>query len=275
MTEKQIPRIIQSCADCGNEFETTSYMGQVLTKFCESCRSARARLLEVQEQEHHTSTLEYHRQQWITDPKRGIPPKYQGLAWEDFTFDHGGEGNQPKVETLKEYAAAFPVDRLPNGVESLLIARDVNGVGKTMLACLILKGIIGRFAQIGRERCPFQFWTVDRIKQRLQSANRFGGAETVEDVYRDLGTMWLLVIDDVGKEKMTGADASATYEMYFSILNERYNNNLPVVLTSNVKFDPWTPGGASLVDFMGRAGVSRLMEMTRGRAYIIEGEDRR
>jgi hypothetical protein len=42
------------------------------------------------------------------------------------------------------------------------------------------------------------------------------------DVGIDFATMGLLVLDDVGKEKLEGADAAFTYEIYYTIINERY-----------------------------------------------------
>jgi hypothetical protein len=50
---------------------------------------------------------------------------------------------------------------------------------------------------------------------------------------------------------------------------------LPVVITSNVEYRPFVEGGFTLYDVMGNAGASRLMEMTQGITYLIEGEDRR
>ena len=268
-------RVVRHCGDCGDEFESMPFMGYEFGKYCSPCKDKRRRLIEVEQSEIRVRSLEYRRQEWIADPVRGIPRRYRDLDWEDFKYDKGGEGNREKVALFREYANTFPVEGMPYGIRSLLLARDLNGVGKTMLAGLIDKTIIYRYEETGRERCPFQFWTVDDVKLRLKSAERYGGTETPEDVYRDFGTMWLLVLDDVGKEKMEGADLGCTYELYFNILNRRYNNQLPVILTSNLMFEPWVPGGPTLTDLMGRAGVSRLMEMTEGIAYIIEGEDRR
>ena len=76
---------------------------------------------------------------------RGVPPRFQEMTWDDFRYDKGGENNRAKVEELREYAANFPVEAPPKDFPSLLIAREVNGVGKTMLASLIHKDIINRF----------------------------------------------------------------------------------------------------------------------------------
>ena len=88
--------------------------------------------------------------------------------------------------------------------------------------------------------------------------------------------MWLLVLDDVGKEQLTGAEATFSHEMYYNIINTRYNADLPLVITTNLNFSPWrNDGGPDLVDLMGPGAVSRLVEMTGGQVYIIDGEDRR
>lgn len=268
-------RINVPCVDCGNAFETALFMGHQVGKYCRNCMDSRDRALEFQRHESHEKSLAFHRREWLHDPKRGIPMKYWELTWEDFRFDRGGEGNRPKAERFRAYSQTFPVHERPIGQPSLLLARDVNGVGKTMLACLMLKDIIGRFENLGFENCPYQFWAASDIKLRIKAAQRFGSRETEEDVYRDYGTMWLLVIDDVGKESLSGPDAALVTEMYFTILNRRYNNGLPVILTSNLDFAPWRDSGPTLVDLMGAAPVSRLMEMTGGYSWLIEGEDRR
>jgi len=269
----EILKVISRCGDCGEEYESQGLMGIRTDKYCPACREKQRRLFEVQEKETRANSLAFHRQEWVSG-LRGIPRRYRGITWDDFEYDQGGEGNKAKVAKLREYAEVFPMEKAPHGVESLLIARDMNGVGKTMLVCLLLNDLINRFDQVGRERCPYQFWSVDEVKLRIRSAERYGSAETVEDVYSDFAAMWLLILDDVGKERLEG-EAGFTYEMYGNILNRRYNNELPVILTSNLAYTPWVEDGLSLTDLMGRAGVSRLMEMTGGQVYVIEGPDRR
>ena len=265
-------RLIKLCADCGEEFSPIVYPGLAVLDYCASCRDRRREEQEVDHQRRLQEGLARDRMGWITDHQRGIPPKYQNLTWDDFRFDRGGEGNREKVQELREYAATFPVEGPTHGTRSLVLARDQWGVGKTMLACLVLKDIINRFEQRGRERCPFHFCPITRVKMRLRAAERYGGTESVEKVYEELTTTWLLVLDDVGKERLEGADLSLVHEMYFHILNERYNLELPVIITSNVGFSPWAEGGVTLQEIMGGAAADRLIGMAGGTAYIIEGE---
>ena len=263
------------CPDCGERYSSTSFAGVTATKYCPPCRDRRYAAWTEEQATSRRLTVANMRREFREHPQRGIPRRYWGNTWEDFHFDRGGESNAGRVSALHKYANEFPVDAPPTHQKSIILAAQMNGVGKTMLASLIVGEIIGHFEKTGYERCPFQFWSANDIRMRLKAADRYGSKETQEEVYRDFATMWLLVMDDVGKEQLDGRDAGFTYEMYFNILDQRYNNQLPVVITSNLAPEPWEPGGPCLVDLMGRASVSRLGEMTGGMVYRIDGEDRR
>lgn len=270
------PMMLMLCVDCGQQYDAygqvlaDQYLGSPgIRRFCPPCRDIRRRALEAESEMRRAERLAYQHEQWLNAQ---IPEKFREATFE--TFD--ATGNEDRVQALREYAENFPVTKEGlKGKRSVLIARDENGVGKTHLACAFLSRIIQRTPQMDWEHCPYQFWTSYKIKHRLQAAQRFGSAETVEKVYLDFGTMWLLVLDDLGKEKAVGAEAAAAYEMYYTIINERYERRLPMVITSNIGFQPSTPGGLSLVDLIGKAGASRLMEMCRGTEYLIAGGDRR
>ena len=266
--------ITAACPDCGNRFTRNSFMGYALQKYCPPCGEKRAASFEADRLVARAQSLAFMRREFKENPDWGIPQRYWANTWEHFRFDQGGESNRSVVEKLQQYAQEFPVTAPAAGTESVVLASPNNGVGKTMLAGLMLADIIGRFDQ-HREKCPFQFWSAGRIRQRLATAERFGSSETVEDVYRDLSSVWLLILDDVGKEHADGRAGAQLYEMYFNILDARYNRNLPIVITSNLGPTPWEPGGLSLVDLMGRASVSRLSEMTGRVFHRIAGEDRR
>jgi DNA replication protein DnaC len=237
---KREGKAIQPCLECDREFESELYMGKVFSLYRSNCREAKAMLLRLDQAEKHQRRLEHRRKEWLESPG-GIPQKYRGMNWEDFRFDRGGERNRIKVQQLRQYAANFPIeDGTPDNpnprkdTDSVLITRDVPGVGKTTLSCLILQDIINRYNNIARELPPFQFWTSGDIRLRLKSAQRFGSNQTEEEVYAHLTTIPLLVIDDVGKETITGADAANNYEMYFTLINKRYSYQLPVIITSNL-----------------------------------------
>ena len=269
------PAIVQ-CQEpgCANEFEerAPTFMGvRTSSPYCPACRNRKVAELDQHEAAIKDRSRAYRRQEWA---HQQVPRRYWEKTLDNFDASDGE--NQRRVEDFRVYMASFPVDEPPHGFRSLLIARDINGVGKTHLACAILGGIIERHPDPASEGSPFQFWSAMAIKARLQAAQRFSATETTEQVYNHFSRVRLLVVDDVGKE-MVGSDYDSAFlkEMYFGIINGRYNNDLPMVLTANLGFQPWEGSNISLTDLMGSAAVSRLMEMAGGIQYVIEGKDRR
>jgi DNA replication protein DnaC len=246
-------------------------MGLRFPAICPECRNKKAAEFDLQQAETREKSRAYRRQEWLD---RQIPPRFREKTLA--TFDPSDGDNLVKVMAFSEYASTFPVDRPPHGFRSLLITRDIKGVGKTHLACGILRRIIERHPAPVSEGSPFQFWSAMSIKVRVQAAQRFSASETAEQVYNHFSRVRLLVIDDVGQD-MVGSEYDSAFlrEMYFGIINGRYNNDLPVVLTANLGFSPWEGSNISLTDLMGSGAVSRLMEMTGGTQYVIEGKDRR
>ena len=194
------------CEDCGQKFPSPFYQGVRMARYCGPCRDARNRAFELNRQEVHRRSVAFHREQWLSDPQRGVPLLYRGLDWEDFHFDLGGERNRSRVAALRQWAQEMPMEGPPVGYKSLLLASEHNGVGKTMLASLILKEIVNRFDDPAPEHCPYQFWSMGDVRLRLRAANRYQSSENEAEVYRDFGTMRLLILDDVGKEQLTGAE---------------------------------------------------------------------
>lgn len=271
------PELLVSCAGCGARFDAyaqvmaQNFLGTNNDYLCRDCRDRKIKSLEQDKAKFEQARIDYQHKLWTEDRTHGIPEKFRGDSFENFD----ATGNEERVSLLRAYADEFPTDGRPNGTRSLLIARDVNGVGKTHLACAILRRIIERATNIDRERCPYQFWPVDRIKSRLLDAQRFNSPETVTQVNEDFATMWLLILDDVGKDAPKGYEAAALYEMYFRLINERYLADLPIIVTSNLAFAPWSQEGLRLEDVIGKAGASRLMGMCDRTEYVIAGHDRR
>ncbi len=83
-----------------------------------------------------------------------------------------------------------------------------------------------------------------------------------ETVFREYAGAQLLVVDDLGAMK----PSEWTEEVYFRLVNHRYERLLPTLFTSNLLPSP-------LAEVLGGRVSSRLTEMT-GRASLT-GEDRR
>ena len=170
-------------------------------------------------------------------------------AFQSKTFDTFRTYDQPQLtdarETAMRYAETFQSqeDR-HNG--SLLLCGQV-GAGKTHLgtACslrLIEKGI------------PVAYMGYREEMTALKSKVTDEGAYSREmDRYKKAP---VLFVDDFLKGRVTEADINIVYE----IVNYRYNNDLPMIISTEKTLD-------GLISF-DEAISSRLIEMCRG--YIIE-----
>ncbi|MCI0438763.1 MAG: ATP-binding protein [Chloroflexi bacterium] len=268
-------RLLRTCGKCGVEYDATAQAlmerraGMDRRFLCPPCKQVEVNDFEVAQAEAKAVSLAYMRDDLRSQQ---IPPKYLKERLDTFDPDRGG--NHEKVVHIEKWLKGFP-DGYPRGAQSLFICSLNRGVGKTHLACGIIHALVDRLNE-HRERCPYRFVDAAILAPRWKAAQSYGARERVEDIMSDIGDCWLLVLDDVGNEGMSRGDEGLLQGMYFALINHRYNRELPVIVTANLPFDePWTEGGATLVNLMGAASVSRLREMSGGVAVEILGEDQR
>ncbi|WP_233096226.1 ATP-binding protein [Alicyclobacillus sp. SO9] len=158
--------------------------------------------------------------------------------------------NRKAYEFALEYANTFS----PSNGRGILLSGPV-GVGKTHLAAAISLKLLEQEFRI-------VFGTVTSLLGQIR--HTFDDSKEREaDVFNRLTQCDLLVIDDIGKEKVT----EWTEQTLFEIINSRYENNRSLVLTSNV----------SIADIrkryqnVGDALTSRLLEMCQG--IKMDGSD--
>lgn len=176
----------------------------------------------------------------------------------NYKFDNFevNSNNKKVYQSLKNYN-----EKLVNEVERKgLILVGNNGVGKTHLACSIANELI-------KNGIPIIYGTLINLLAELKNTY---------DVYNNISEMKiiklyekvdLLIIDDLGKEK----PSEWGLEKLFTIINSRYENNLPVIITTNYNQN-------SLIDRLSINGeietaksiISRLYEM----CYLVKIEDR-
>lgn len=136
--------------------------------------------------------------------------------------------------------------------ESMLILGPV-GTGKTHNAY----GVLHRLAKSG-VRCSWTVTTAAGLYGELRPRSGVD-AEAVLDRY---ASSQLLILDDLGAAK----NSEWVEEMNYRIINHRYENELPTVITSNV---PPT----KLAEHLGDRVASRLVEMAN--RVVLGGSDRR
>lgn len=137
------------------------------------------------------------------------------------------------------------------------------GTGKTHQAY----GALRRIAEAG----PRHFEMIATTAPDLYGLLRPHGSDKgTEYELKRLMRVPLLLLDDLGTEKLSEWTEEATYRL----LNERYNECLPLIVTTNLPIR--TPAGSDSPDLVGRLGdrlASRLAQATT--LVTLTGPDRR
>ena len=284
MTSPKIKIETRTCLDCGQEYE--AQVAKVLMRpfimgggLCSACADRKYQKELKQEQAKRAIFIQATKERWLK--QCGIPLRFMKKGFE--TFD---KKRQPiPYKFSLDYANNYPFDiqGLHNYSSLILFSEHSWGVGKTHLAVAVVKRVIQRWNGEGinweydgrREvTCPILFVSELDLYTRLQASYGFSTEvkkESEADIIKRLVGVDLLILDDVGKRKVT--DSKFVNRIMFSIIQGRYNAELPLVMTANLDSGDLA---VYLSDGQGdEASMDRLVEMCGGKFYRVEGESYR
>ena len=165
-----------------------------------------------------------------------------GPRFAECTFETWVErkGSERCHELALEYAENFG-EHYGRGEGLLLMGEPGNG--KTHLAAAIVNQLVPK-----SKTCVFR--SVPALLKKLQETYRDGSKVTESEVLAILQEADLLVLDDLGSEKVTEWAESTLYY----IVDERYRWKKPLVVTTNCRLEV-------LEERIGTRTIDRLLEM--------------
>lgn len=198
-------------------------------EFC--CDKVRASVLTLQKP---------YRKAFIEDAIKSVDNKCTPTIYRGLTVDNFKD---------KKYYSKI-IDHISKREKSLFVYGKKNGTGKTALCCVVAKTIV---ALTKKPRYVFLNYPDFVNKYEQVSFNEKA------DYLEDLKGCRVLVIDDLGKGRSTNQSISNIYD----IINFRYNNQIKVIINSNLSLTEISSQFDSSV-------ASRLFEM----CDIIEINDK-
>ncbi len=266
-----------TCKDCGKTF--TYKIGHILgvaipwgKDYCPECSRKYWEEQKRKEEEAENNRIQAQRERWRSEC--GIPLHFRDSRFENFNMSV--DKSIVKMEKqCQEYAEKFSFTNPQLSKTILMFSFGIWGLGKTRLVCATANAILDKWKAGDPGMCPVTFISEPQLFLRIRATfNRQNGEshkETEDDIYRKLTRVPLLILDDVGKEEVS--DPRFVQRVLFAIINGRYENMLPIIITANLDADGLDRhmGG----DRGNSASMDRLIEMTGNIFWELKGQSYR
>lgn len=197
------------CKKCGRKIKTTDSEYQIVLCPCE---------FEKRDKEYHEKEIEKQEERFYKKIENsGLPYRFFDADFENVILDDMPKSFLSAMEILKKYVEEIEVNK--NSGLGLYVYGDV-GRGKTYMTACVLKELLKR-----NEQCLFTSF-FDIYEELKECYRRKLSTKPIVEKY--IGYKFLF-IDDFGKERFT----EWANEIVFQIINKRYNQMRPTILSSN------------------------------------------
>lgn len=266
------------CIDCPAEFEAEYHRLMSIQLLigggrCPECR--KIAYAEAERKEKEEAAAEIARRRREARERSGIPALYMNKGFS--TWEKGRSKELDSAyKSCVDYADKYPVGTRPIGYRSLYIHSERSwGVGKTLLSCSIGHRLFDKWT--GEGKSPSVKWVSEpELFSRIQASFNYNEEDkrilpNADEIIMSYVRSDLLIMDDVGKEKRQ--DPRFIQRTLFAIINGRYDNELPMIMTANLTT-------TQLKEHLGTKGTDeasydRWMEMTQGTKVQMDGESYR
>lgn len=167
----------------------------------------------------------------------GVPERY--LDCTVWNWQHGIQGQRRAWDWARDYCDHFEL-ALVQGRSAMFCGTP--GTGKTHLAIGVLRHIIEKGG-------TGLYTTVMGMLGRIKNTYHREAKETEQKVVKELSSVDLLVLDEVGKQLDTNYEAA----QFFRLLDIRYGHQKPTLLVGNLTVE-------QMRAFLGEAVLDRLRE---------------
>jgi len=194
-----------------------------------------------------------------------IPRRYEHCTFDSFEIHHSS--HEGSLRLARQWAELYPV------VEHGLLFLGEPGRGKTHLAVAIARELLLS------KGAAVLFIEQRALLKALQGTFESGSEQRESEILRPAIEAELLILDDLG----AGRTTPWAKDVMHDVIAQRYNDQRPMVITSNLPFDEAKETGRgrgravdaplTLRDRLGDALISRLHEMCR--IVRVDGKDYR